>query len=78
MEKVVSMKYTVVPLLDFKQTRMGVVIIIEDITPQKRMMSTLSRYMSPALAEQVIKEGGDRLGGVHVQVSTLFIDIRYS
>jgi hypothetical protein len=36
---------------------MGIVLVIEDITPQKRMMSTLSRYMSPALAEQVIKEG---------------------
>jgi adenylate cyclase len=75
-KSVVSMKYTVVPLLDFQGTQIGVVIIIEDITPQKKMMSTLSRYMSPALAEQVIKEGGDRLGGVHVTVSTLFIDIR--
>jgi adenylate cyclase len=32
--------------------------------------------MSPALAEQVVKEGGDRLGGVHLTVSTLFADIR--
>jgi adenylate cyclase len=71
-----SMNYTVVPLLDFKQNQRGVVVVIEDITPQKRMMTTLGRYMSPALAEQVVKEGGDRLGGVHCVVSTLFIDIR--
>lgn len=32
--------------------------------------------MSPALAEQVVKEGGDRLGGVHLTVTTLFSDIR--
>ncbi len=75
-ESTVSMNYTVVPLLDFKQTQRGVVVVIEDITPQKRMMTTLGRYMSPSLAEQVVKEGGDRLGGVHCVVTTLFIDIR--
>ena len=75
-ESVVSMNYTVVPLWNFSEVFIGVVVVIEDITPQKRMMSTLGRYMSPALAEQVVKEGGDRLGGVHTTVTTLFIDIR--
>jgi adenylate cyclase len=75
-ESVMSMNYTVVPLLDGKQEFKGVVVVIEDITPQKRMMTTLGRYMSPSLAEQVVKEGGDRLGGVHTTVTTLFIDIR--
>eukprot|EP01119_Soliformovum_irregulare_P001512 TRINITY_DN11210_c0_g1_i1.p1 TRINITY_DN11210_c0_g1~~TRINITY_DN11210_c0_g1_i1.p1 ORF type:complete len:393 (+),score=125.43 TRINITY_DN11210_c0_g1_i1:67-1179(+) len=75
-ESGISIKYTVVPLKDHDESQKGVVIVIEDITPQKRVMSTLSRYMSPALAEQVMKEGGDRLGGVHVTVTTLFVDIR--
>eukprot|EP01112_Ceratiomyxa_fruticulosa_P020888 TRINITY_DN7240_c0_g2_i1.p1 TRINITY_DN7240_c0_g2~~TRINITY_DN7240_c0_g2_i1.p1 ORF type:complete len:1058 (+),score=261.81 TRINITY_DN7240_c0_g2_i1:302-3475(+) len=81
-ESVVHINYAVLPLImsDVKGSNsrsiQGVVIIIEDVTSQKRMRSTLNRYMSPALAEQVVKEGGDRLGGVHLTVTTLFSDIR--
>ncbi|PRP82547.1 GAF and PAS/PAC sensor-containing adenylate/guanylate cyclase [Planoprotostelium fungivorum] len=81
--KTISLKYTVAQLnsntsnnTSHQGSNRGVVIIVEDISPHKKMKSTLSRYMSPALVEQVIKEGGDRLGGIHVTVSTLFIDIR--
>ena len=54
----------------------GVVVVLEDITDKKRMMGTLSRYMSPAVANQLVKEGGSKLGGVRQKVSVLFSDIR--
>ena len=36
----------------------------------------LGRYMSPALAEKLMEDGGARLGGVTQKVSILFSDIR--
>jgi adenylate cyclase len=40
-----SINYKVVPLVDTtNHVFQGVVVIIEDVTPQKRMMSTLNRY----------------------------------
>eukprot|EP01113_Clastostelium_recurvatum_P036970 TRINITY_DN5359_c0_g1_i6.p1 TRINITY_DN5359_c0_g1~~TRINITY_DN5359_c0_g1_i6.p1 ORF type:complete len:1099 (+),score=288.25 TRINITY_DN5359_c0_g1_i6:56-3352(+) len=78
----IHISFSVVPLMvtEVKASNagafQGVVIIIEDVTSQKRMMSTLNRYMSPALAAEVVKNGGDRLGGVKCTVTTLFSDIR--
>ncbi|KAI9220741.1 hypothetical protein BC828DRAFT_405543 [Blastocladiella britannica] len=54
----------------------GVVVIIEDISNERRALSTLSRYMSPELAKMVMQEGSAQLGGVRKTVSVLFSDIR--
>ncbi|KAJ3072848.1 hypothetical protein HDU98_002771 [Podochytrium sp. JEL0797] len=54
----------------------GVVIVLEDISSEKRALMTLGRYMSPALAKQVMAEGGSQLGGLRKKVSILFSDIR--
>ncbi|ORZ34574.1 hypothetical protein BCR44DRAFT_1435973 [Catenaria anguillulae PL171] len=54
----------------------GVVVIIEDISNERRALSTLSRYMSPELAKLVMQEGSAQLGGVRKQVSVLFSDVR--
>ncbi|KAI9189470.1 hypothetical protein H9P43_000903 [Blastocladiella emersonii ATCC 22665] len=54
----------------------GLVVIIEDISNERRALSTLSRYMSPELAKMVMQEGSAQLGGVRKQVSVLFSDVR--
>lgn len=72
----VSANYSIVPLLDFERRQTGVVIVLDDITMEKRMRATLGRYMAPALAEQVLRSDQDRLGGVRQKVSVLFSDIR--
>ncbi|WP_166819818.1 GAF domain-containing protein [Thalassoroseus pseudoceratinae] len=72
----VSFNYNIVPLRDPKGNHDGVVIVLEDITERKRAMTTLGRYMSPVLAQKVLDEGGDRLGGVRQDVTVLFSDIR--
>jgi adenylate cyclase len=54
----------------------GVVIVLEDISSEKRALMTLGRYMSPALAQQVMAEDGGQLGGKRKKVAILFSDIR--
>eukprot|EP00697_Spironema_sp_BW2_P010966 gnl/Spiro4/26516_TR13196_c0_g1_i1.p1 gnl/Spiro4/26516_TR13196_c0_g1~~gnl/Spiro4/26516_TR13196_c0_g1_i1.p1 ORF type:complete len:1451 (-),score=397.27 gnl/Spiro4/26516_TR13196_c0_g1_i1:80-4432(-) len=53
----------------------GVVISCEDVTSEKKMLSTLSRYLSPTLAQQVVEQG-QLLGGQKQKCSVLFADIR--
>ncbi|MBW3541770.1 MAG: GAF domain-containing protein [Planctomycetes bacterium] len=72
----VSVNYTVVPLADFENRQNGVVVVLEDVTQKKRMISTLGRYLSPALAQKVLQEDEARLGGVRQEVAVLFSDIR--
>ncbi|MCA9072701.1 MAG: GAF domain-containing protein, partial [Planctomycetaceae bacterium] len=75
-DRIISFNYNIVPLLDFEGKQDGVVVVMEDITDQKRVMTTLGRYMSPIVAQKVLDEGGDRLGGIRQEVAVLFSDIR--
>lgn len=75
-ERTISFNYNIVPLRDFEGKQDGVVVVMEDITHQKRVMTTLGRYMSPVVAQRVLDEGGDRLGGIRQNVAVLFCDIR--
>ena len=49
---------------------------MEDISSEKRIKSTMSRYMNPQLAEQMLSGGQDVLGGQSVKATVLFSDIR--
>lgn len=64
--------YQVMPLIGSQ----GVVMVIDDISAEKRAVMTLGRYMSPALAKQVMEENNGELGGMRKKVSILFSDIR--
>jgi len=74
--KRMSVNGTVLPLLSVEQKDLGSMIIIDDITSEKRMKSTMSRYMDPGLAEQLLAEGQDFLGGRSATATVLFSDIR--
>ncbi len=50
--------------------------MIEDISSEKRMKSTMSRYMDPGVAAQLLAGGEDALGGKSVTATVLFSDIR--
>jgi adenylate cyclase len=55
----------------------GALVVMDDISDEKRMKSMMYRYMTQELAEQLIKSGGaDKLGGDRREVSVLFSDIR--
>ena len=73
----VNVNVSVVPLLDSKGQLLGVVVVADDITQEERLMSTLCRYVTREIAEEVLKsKGRARLGGTRQPVSILFSDIR--
>jgi adenylate cyclase len=51
-------------------------IVLEDISSEKRLKSTMSRYMDPGIADRLLAAGTDLLGGQDVEATILFSDIR--
>ena len=68
--------YQVMPLISAGSGSGGVVLVLDDISSEKKAVMTLGRYMSPELAKQVLQEDGGQLGGKRKKVSILFSDIR--
>ncbi|HIF03512.1 MAG TPA: adenylate/guanylate cyclase domain-containing protein, partial [Nitrospinaceae bacterium] len=75
-EEKVSANTSVLPLSDPEGKHLGTLIMIEDISSEKRMKSTMSRYMDPGIAEQLLAGGDDVLGGQDLVATLLFSDIR--
>jgi adenylate cyclase len=76
-EEALNINVHVLPLLDSKEKSLGVVIIADDITQEQRLMSTLCRYVTRPVAEQILKDRDRlKLGGNRSMVSVLFSDIR--
>jgi adenylate cyclase len=57
-------------------SHLGTMIMIEDISDEKRMKSTMSRYMDPGIAEQMMGKGADLMGGTDTTATVLFSDVR--
>jgi adenylate cyclase len=75
--KALSLNVNVVPLLDRGGAADGVVVVLEDITREKRVKSSLRRYMSKDVADRLMADDSQlTLGGVRQEVSVLFSDIR--
>jgi adenylate cyclase len=74
----VSANVTVLPLLASDGDHLGTLVMIEDISSEKRVKSTLSRYMDPELADRLLAAGSqeDLLGGVESVATVLFSDVR--
>jgi len=75
-DETLSVNITVQSLLNIDQKRIGTMIIIEDISNEKRLKSTMSRYMDPAIADRLLASGTEILGGTNVEATVLFADIR--
>jgi adenylate cyclase len=71
-----SVNLTLQPLISLKGKRVGSLLMIENISNEKRMKSTMSRYMDPALAERLLAGGAEALGGQSIEATVLFSDIR--
>jgi len=74
--RAISVNVSVLPLISGDEKKLGTMLMIEDISSEKRMKSTMSRYMDPKLADQLMAGGEDILGGKVVDVTVLFSDIR--
>ncbi len=66
---------TIADASDQTQVR-GALIVMEDISDEKRLKSTMYRYMTQELAEELLKLDDTKLGGDRKEVSILFSDIR--
>jgi adenylate cyclase len=71
-----SINLTVQPLWNIDQKRIGSMMVIEDISSEKRLKSTMSRYMDPGIADRLVASGAEMLGGQNVEATVLFSDIR--
>lgn len=72
-----SINLTVNPLTNPEGGVLGGLLVLEDISQEKRMKSTLYRYMTPGVAERVMALGDDLLmKGERKDVTVLFSDIR--
>jgi len=72
----VSVNVTVLPLRSIEHKKLGSMIMLEDISNEKRMKSTMSQYMDAALVDQVLDAGTDILSGKSASSTILFSDIR--
>ncbi len=76
----VSVNLTVLPLMSpeekGRRNRLGTLLMIEDISSEKRMKATMSRYMDPSIADQLLGAGENPLGGKSVNATVLFSDVR--
>jgi adenylate cyclase len=75
-EDKLSVNLTALPLLSAEKKRLGSMLMLEDISSEKRMRSTMSRLMDPGIADQMLAGGVDALGGKNVMATVLFSDIR--
>lgn len=75
-----SVNLTTQPLMSTDEKglakRIGTLLMFEDLSSEKRMKSTMSRYMDPRLADQLMAGGEDALGGKSATVTVLFSDVR--
>ena len=72
-----SVNLNVLPLINHKGDHEGVILVFEDITREKRVKSTLVRYMAKDIAEKLLEDSeGQNLGGNQTKATILFSDIR--
>ena len=71
-----SVNVTILPLFSVEKKKLGTMIMLEDISSEKRMKSTMSKYMNPEIADKLMAGGEEALGGRSVPASILFSDVR--
>jgi adenylate cyclase len=72
----VAVNVTVLPLVGTDAGNLGTMIVMEDISGEKRVRATMARYMDPALADQLVRRDQEILGGKSVEATVLFSDVR--
>ena len=75
-EKKVSSNLTITPLINQAGKQLGAMLMIEDISSEKRMKSTMSKYVDASLADKIMGDESTILGGQAEIATVLFSDIR--
>ena len=63
-------------LMNEENQKIGSLLMLEDISSEKRMKSMMSRYMDASLADRLMGGEEDSLGGTSAKATVLFSDIR--
>ncbi|MCI5043117.1 MAG: GAF domain-containing protein [Aquisalinus sp.] len=71
-----SLNISIVPLIDQDGDDNGTLMLVEDITGEKRLRGTMSRFMTKEVADKILDDGEDSLAGSTVNASVLFADLR--
>ena len=71
-----TVNVSVVPLTDAESNFQGLVLVLEDITNEKRVKSAFSHYLAPAVIDQLLDDPNRlTLGGEKRDLTFLFTDI---
>ena len=73
--RALAINLSATPLLDALGQSLGCTVVIEDISNEKRIRTTMARYMTREIADQVLAEGQDVLGGKAQAATVMFADI---
>ncbi len=75
----ITLKLQITPLKDSQERKIGVTMVMEDLTDERRYQQALNRYLPPAVAQEALRmmaTGELSLGGTRRVMSILFADIR--
>ena len=76
-DETASVNFSVLPLRSEADAHLGVMVMIEDISTEKRVKATMARYMDPTIAARMMESGdGGLLGGQSSLATVMFTDIR--
>jgi adenylate cyclase len=76
-DQTASVNFSVLPLRSEADAHLGAMLMIEDISTEKRVKATMARYMDPTIAARMMESGdGGLLGGQSSLATVMFTDIR--
>jgi adenylate cyclase len=74
---IVSVNLTVAPLMDVDDNPIGFLLVFEDLTREKRMRVTMSRYLAKEVVDELLESDVDGFLASSQQATVLFSDIRH-
>lgn len=75
--KPTAVNLSILPLKTEAEQQLGTMMMVADISTEKRVKATMARYMDPTIAAQMFESADtDVLGGTSRQATILFSDIR--
>ena len=74
--RTISANILVVPLVRDGESPAGLLVLIEDISQEKRLEGAMRRFMTQKVVDQVLQRQDELLFGTACQASVLFADVR--